>query len=75
MPGCPDCIVKLLLLIWCFKDKLNNDDDDNDDSVAEPYIFSGMRDRRYLEAHARIFYWGFRADRDALNSHIACFGH
>jgi len=28
MSGCPVCIVKLLLLIWCFADKLNDVDDD-----------------------------------------------
>jgi len=31
MPGCPVCIVRLLLLIWCFSNKLNDDDDDDDD--------------------------------------------
>ena len=28
MPGCPVCIVKLLLLIWCFSDTSDDDDDD-----------------------------------------------
>ena len=31
MPGCPVCIVELLLLIWSFSDKLNDGDDDDDD--------------------------------------------
>ena len=31
MPGCPVCIVKLLLFIWCFSDKLGLNDDDGDD--------------------------------------------
>ena len=56
IPGCPVCVVKLLLLIWCFADKLNDDGDHGKRPVTVQ--FSSVLTLPYLADCLRIYFNG-----------------